>query len=437
MSANTQPIRGPKLRNSCDACNLAKVKCSKARPSCARCQSHEVQCIYGISMRSGKHPANRNNIRKPSPESPKSASALQRGVALGDRPFFLSEERNPLFEQSLSSMVEPTSTTDEWTSLSHDETGLGSLGDFMNYNEPAKVHQNYPQSYGQNLFPALQPHLIWDDNQTIPQDMFSTDPHTLPAPLKTPITPKTPSATLSGTPQTPPSMASLTSCFCQQKILQQLFELSKSPGVSPSFDVALNQNKEVVAFCHSILDERTCSQHDASDVLIFAALIAKIISIYECIYPKCNQGLPSPRSSSHSGSNTWSGDDTPSAFAPEMDDSESVCSSANPSNPGSHWNTPYPSTVSLSSMASGRTATVPVRLTLGAYQLDQKDEEKLKMEILKIELSKVSDLIRAFGQRYTSNGAQSRFQSMIDEDMVIYLEKRLRDSLEMLKGQHR
>ena len=434
MSANTHPIRGPKLRNSCDACNLAKVKCSKARPSCARCQSHDIQCIYGVSLRSGKHPANRNNIRKPSPESPKSNATSQRGSAFEDQSSFLPEERNPLFNHSLTSMIEPISTSDDWTSLYQDGNGINSLGDFMDFDEPAQIHRKYSQSYGQNLFPGLQPHIIWDDKQIVPHDMFSTEPQTLPVPFNTPISPQTPSTTLSRTPQTPPTMASHTSCFCQQKVLQQLFELAKSPGISPSFDVALNQNKEVVAFCHSILDDRTCYHHDASDALAFAALIAKIISIYESIYPRYSQSPPSPRSSSRSRSNTWGGGDTTSAFASDMDDSESVCSSANPSNPDSYRSTPFPSAASLSGIASGRTAKPPIRLTLGAYQLDQKDEEKLKMEILKIELSKVGNLIRAFAQRYTGNNAQSRLQPRADEDMVMCLEKRLRDSLDVLRG---
>ena len=431
MSAINQPVRGPKLRNSCDACNLAKVKCSKARPSCARCQSHEVECVYGISMRSGKHPANRNNMRKPPSRSPKSTSAVQGLSTLGDRSSFLTEEQNPLFEQSLSSMIAPVSTSDDWMSLHQDDNALDRLGAFTDSSEPAKIHQNYPQSYGQDLFPGLQPHLIWNDNQAVPQEIFFTESQTLAVRSNTPMTPQTPPATLPGAPQSSPGRTSLSACFCQQRVLQLLCELSKSPGVPPSFDVALNQNKEAIAFCHSILDGPTCSHHDSSDALTFAALIAKIIGIYEFIYSRYQELPPSPKSSSHSRSNTWSGDDTSSMFASEPDDSESACSSANPSNPGSHWSTPFPSTVSLSSMASIRTTTAPVRLTLGAYQLDQKDEEKLKLEILKIELSKVGDLIRSFGQRYTG-AHQAGPQAMIDEDTVIFLEKRLRDILEKL-----
>ncbi|KAI9875647.1 MAG: hypothetical protein M1830_008150, partial [Pleopsidium flavum] len=61
----TRTIAGktPKFRASCDSCNEAKVRCSQTRPSCARCLKHGVDCVYGISLRAGKHRADsfRNN----------------------------------------------------------------------------------------------------------------------------------------------------------------------------------------------------------------------------------------------------------------------------------------------------------------------------------------------------------------------------------------
>ena len=81
-------------------------------------------------------------------------------------------------------------------------------------------------------------------------------------------------------------------------------------------------------------------------------------------------------------------------------------------------------------MASGRTATVPGRLTLGAYQLDQKDEEKIKMDIFRTELGKVEILIRLFGQTYTGT---TWYETRSEENTAAFLAKRLRDSLEVLK----
>lgn len=53
-----------KYRASCDSCNEARVRCSQTRPSCARCLKQGFECIYGISLRAGKHRADsfRNSV---------------------------------------------------------------------------------------------------------------------------------------------------------------------------------------------------------------------------------------------------------------------------------------------------------------------------------------------------------------------------------------
>ena len=81
-----------------------------------------------------------------------------------------------------------------------------------------------------------------------------------------------------------------------------------------------------------------------------------------------------------------------------------------------------------------------MRLTLGSYRLDEQDEEKLKWDIFKLELSKVAALVRAFEQRFCDASnlqeqkqQQSKYEVKAYEDMVYYLQKRLRVSLEMPK----
>lgn len=49
--ANTQP---PRLRQACDGCTAAKVKCDKGRPACQRCLDGEELCQYSPSRRHGK-----------------------------------------------------------------------------------------------------------------------------------------------------------------------------------------------------------------------------------------------------------------------------------------------------------------------------------------------------------------------------------------------
>ncbi|GIZ48063.1 hypothetical protein CKM354_001113800 [Cercospora kikuchii] len=45
------------LRNSCDACAQAKLKCKKEKPSCSRCTKRGIPCIYLFSKRAGRKPS--------------------------------------------------------------------------------------------------------------------------------------------------------------------------------------------------------------------------------------------------------------------------------------------------------------------------------------------------------------------------------------------
>ncbi|EMF17167.1 uncharacterized protein SEPMUDRAFT_34261, partial [Sphaerulina musiva SO2202] len=40
-----------KLRDSCEICASAKVRCSKEKPSCSRCINRGLKCEYGLSRR--------------------------------------------------------------------------------------------------------------------------------------------------------------------------------------------------------------------------------------------------------------------------------------------------------------------------------------------------------------------------------------------------
>lgn len=55
---------GIKLRESCDSCLTAKVKCNKGRPVCQRCLTNGHDCQYSPSARAGRK--NRNGVSKPS-----------------------------------------------------------------------------------------------------------------------------------------------------------------------------------------------------------------------------------------------------------------------------------------------------------------------------------------------------------------------------------
>ena len=76
-----------KLRQSCDACAAAKVRCSKNRPRCERCTEGEFTCVYGPSMKHGKnalkrkHPQPQPVTENSQPKSKPSEHDLQRSFS--------------------------------------------------------------------------------------------------------------------------------------------------------------------------------------------------------------------------------------------------------------------------------------------------------------------------------------------------------------------
>lgn len=54
MGDSSTAPRPLKLRSSCDACGAAKLKCDRGRPACGRCVSLDVQCVYGVSLKSSR-----------------------------------------------------------------------------------------------------------------------------------------------------------------------------------------------------------------------------------------------------------------------------------------------------------------------------------------------------------------------------------------------
>ena len=73
--------RVTKLRESCDSCLVAKVKCSKTRPVCTRCLANGAACGYSPSSRAGRK--NRNAAVS---ESSKPSSRFEKASAADEGP---------------------------------------------------------------------------------------------------------------------------------------------------------------------------------------------------------------------------------------------------------------------------------------------------------------------------------------------------------------
>jgi len=54
MSTSDFALRSNDIRNCCNACAVAKVKCTKEKPFCRRCVRRGHACIYAVAMRQGR-----------------------------------------------------------------------------------------------------------------------------------------------------------------------------------------------------------------------------------------------------------------------------------------------------------------------------------------------------------------------------------------------
>ena len=54
QSSYPPTMKIPRLRDSCDACASAKVRCTKSKPTCTRCEKREICCQYTATKRAGR-----------------------------------------------------------------------------------------------------------------------------------------------------------------------------------------------------------------------------------------------------------------------------------------------------------------------------------------------------------------------------------------------
>ena len=419
----SQKIRpGQKFRLSCDKCNKAKVRCAKEKPSCSRCKAQKVQCVYGVSLRAGKRAA---------------APGLSRAHPQPQRLNAVSDESHigvKLAADTCSNVVAPG---DLQSSRPQEDAMDDILHSFVYSGDPGGVldsrgfdtygtslEQQTMQPYSMDLLPTNTVERMSDQlqewtgndwlasNNQMPNlmaspalQMFDWDSTSNTA--STPVTPSltrspadcsSPSSSVSsdvglttaGSYQTTPSsMSAYCSTFCPsdlglsvnlQPFIQPsaiswlpnfksskcqcqlaIFSLQKillrtSNLQSTSFDVALAANKETTRRC-TILIGCECFPGDDSNVMVVSSIIARMISIY---WTRASVlGTPS-----------------------HTDACASFEGTANRHADG----------------------TKKGSLTGGAYHNDKADEERLKMELVLIELKKLEKLVQEFQKGCYKNG---------------------------------
>ena len=357
MSASrTSTASHARLRNSCDACNTAKVKCSKERPTCRRCERRDVNCVYSVSLRPSKRP-----------------------------------QLDPAVMTGLS-----TSTDAAFDFNAHMQLGLPELDDYFSTNVLADFA---PLSPTQTQLLPHQQQLAPEPQTTPRQQQQHQHQH-----QQRSIPPMPPM------PLTPPA------CTCQQMILAKLSALSPAATrthVLP-FDRALSENRSIVALCSSTLECTPCTRGDDVMLLLtLTALLAHVLGVFDAQFRARREALRLRDSDSYAYGSLHMLTPPPTAYT------ASVGGQATPSG-STDGSEPQPF----------------VRLSLGSYELDERDEQILQMSLFKIELGKITALIEAFESRLSRLGAgqpDPANETKLHQDITVYLKQRLRANAEALK----
>lgn len=433
-SSMAQQSQQHQLRNSCDACNFAKVRCSKARPACKRCENRNLRCVYGISLRSVKRRRSGSNAGpgeqpKGTRDGPRSKfNHVQKHAPVTTvKPTISCDVLTPVPSTSNSTITgtprvaaailpppPPPLLSDAgfeslmlncWEMDFVDAGNLGVVsvtdsdvdpGSMDNNNNNRVLHRDSPMD-------LLAPRLL---ASTTDSRIFSSNgdpPHANRYHNQQqhhPLPPTLTSNTLSS------SSSSTAPCTCQRNILSKLSELtthrhSAGSSISVPFDEFLTENKAVLAVCMSTLD---CAVGEHKDDLILimtlVTLVVHIIVMYDRVLrswhrPPGGGGSANPGGSSSGG--------VAGGGAQNVNQSNQPMS------------------------------FLPVRLSLGSYQLDQRDEQILQANLLKIELKKVGALIDTFERRFCTPDKELAEANPI-ADLLAHFKRKLRYNYEAVRA---
>ena len=416
---------GQKLRLSCDECNKAKVRCTKEKPTCSRCKAQKMQCVYGISLRAGKRAAAQGLSRAHT--QPRRSSAVTNETHIREKlatdlcsklnapaelryptlqgnkmddPFDLSiysENPNGIMEfqdfDAFSTSLQPqTIRPYHVDSLSTDPAVQMSdwLQDWSEHDWLASNNQP-PQRKASSARQTFD----WESTSNSASGAATHSLTCSPAELSSPSSSASSCVGLT-TPRSyqtvQSSMTTSASTFCssdlgapvQAKSLDRPSKISLSPSAkrsecqcqiailsaqkallrtsdfgSTTFDVALAANREILGRCTAFVNCE-CFAMDDSNVMLLSSIIARMISTY---WARAS-ALGRPRSSN--------------IFAGYAD------------------------------IASRLTeGTQEESLALRAYQMDNADDERHKMQAVLVELKKLGKLVQEFQKSCHRSGCAS------------------------------
>ncbi|GES62615.1 C6 transcription factor [Aspergillus terreus] len=290
------PAGGHKLRGSCHACAVSKVRCSKEKPICSRCRRRATACEYLVTKRPGRKQHGSRLSERPAPTS------IPQGLpepglptttfALPETPSLPVEDVSPGCSDVFSSLFDPVES-----SLSSSLTSLST--DFEDYLaafplpetgsvDAAGSMQALPSEDQSEFSPGL--HSGSAATQVAPGDTISL----FGLPASASRSPANLGTLFAGTGETPHRGPMASQCHCFSRALDLLKHLTAAdlipgatPGrptaecfgfLAPSAESMILTNQEAMKAINSILD-CGCLQ-DSYLLAILSLVIFKILDRY-------------------------------------------------------------------------------------------------------------------------------------------------------------
>lgn len=375
---------------SCDACSSSKTKCDQSRPICLRCQKTGQKCNYSVSQRKGKPPA---------------ASRDPSDVVNGRKLVREKQSPKPAEEDLNSFELDPHQATFESTFHFDQDPSM------MDISIP--MFEEFTPSLWQNVMPDLSDYPASDLSMTpsnsLDQDFLSMDTSFMTPSTQTKskedifnFEDEFPDLLDLGPQQRPsqaelpkPTDALLAPAFsdidphsqrydCTQLAFSTLDSLnldgqtcsgsgtpnSSSPEpVNASFDKILIINKSAVENAHQLISCH-CALSQQS-ILILSLIIDKVLALYQTIIRQ----------------------------------------------------------LSPSSDASAERFVSETPITIGAYKMDAKDEQRMRIQFVSNELRKAATLVEKYADRYCGLSCQEREEKGIYTALTGRLRRRLKEAV--------
>lgn len=406
-NALDQPAVVPKmakLRESCDSCLLAKVKCSKSRPICGRCLANGAICAYSPSSRAGRK--NRNAAATEAAKIParynkveETVNDLFRSSPLNGRIPFSINDHNSHPNFSAPFICDPSRPSPRHSMMENRLLAAPAQGFEMPDFLPNPPHGDDfadglqfppPQNFTDSGARSSSPQSIDAKSSINRAWTVHETPHFAVTSLQNPIEihPFDPSlSSPSSDGAAPQDLARRfepncggykSQCDCFALCIQALQVLhnhswlpaSTEPGGLP-FDVVLTINREALRGCGAMLDCVKCVSRTGSSIstMLLATIFGKIISLYgaACLF----------------------------RFGPASD------------------------------------SQAAVRLAYGAYTLTGEDRRLLEMEIIIRELKRVENILTIYQERFR-NAEAEKDESSVYNALTGYLGKNLQYILNFL-----